>query len=82
MPKFRILPKVASFADAKGDQYKPGDVVELPRTYLGETWLEPVQEPKKAKAPVQKIEELPEISEEKTSAPLEKPKKSTRRKKS
>jgi len=80
VPKFRILPKVDSFADAKGNQYKPGDVVELPRTYLGETWLELVEEPKKVKAPVPKIEELPEISEEKAAAPLEKPKKSTRKK--
>ncbi len=40
--KFRILPKTKSFSDAHGNIFYPGDVVDLPVSYLGETWLEPV----------------------------------------
>jgi hypothetical protein len=42
MMKFRILPKVKSFSDAHGNEYYPGDVVDLPVSYLGESWLEPI----------------------------------------
>jgi len=42
------LPKVAVFSLNNLD-YFPGDVVELPESYLGESWLEPVTEPKKPK---------------------------------
>ncbi len=40
--KFKILPKVHSFSDAQGVAHKPGEVVDLPATYEGETWLERV----------------------------------------
>ena len=41
MVKFRILPKVDGLR--KGNvQYKPGDVVDLPASYDGESWLERV----------------------------------------
>ena len=42
--KFKILPKVHSFSDAHGNKYYPGDIVDLPPSYLGETWLEPVDQ--------------------------------------
>ena len=42
------MPKVAVFSLNNLD-YFPGDVVELPESYLGESWLEPVTEPKKPK---------------------------------
>jgi len=41
--KFKILSKVKSFSDAHGHEYFPGDVVDLPPSYLGETWLEPLE---------------------------------------
>jgi hypothetical protein len=41
MVKFKILPKVDGLR--KGNvQYKPGDVVDLPASYDGESWLERV----------------------------------------
>jgi hypothetical protein len=42
--KFRILPRVSGVR-LKGVRYAPGDVVDLPESYLGETYLEPVPEP-------------------------------------
>lgn len=72
MPKFRILPKVQSFADAKGNQYKPGDIVELPARYASFNWLEPLKKPKKPKAPPAKVEPASEVK----PVPLGKPKKS------
>ena len=43
--RFRILPKIHDFSDAKGNVYHPGDTVELPEEqYLGLPWLEPVEE--------------------------------------
>ena len=68
--KFKILPKVRSFTDAKGVVHLPGEVLDLPETYKGETWLEPVEKPKKVEAPPAKTEPA---AEEKLS-PLEKPK--------
>jgi len=44
MPKFRIR-KVSVFG-YQGKDYKPGDIVELPETYAGRDFLEPVDEPK------------------------------------
>jgi len=67
--KFKILPKVASFTDAEGVEHKPGEIVELPLSYLGETWLEPVEKPKKAEVPAAKVEPAP--AEEKSASPLE-----------
>lgn len=43
--RFRILPKIHDFSDAKGNVYHPGDTVELPEEqYLGLPWLEPVED--------------------------------------
>jgi hypothetical protein len=42
--KFKILPKVSGFTDAVGIQHLPGEVVELPESYRGETWLKPVED--------------------------------------
>lgn len=41
--KFKILPKVASFTDAQGREHYPGDIVDLPKSYKGESWLETVK---------------------------------------
>jgi len=68
--KFRILPKVNRFTDAKGVRHKPGDIVDLPASYLGESWLEPVEKSKKVKAPAPKLEKASE-----KPVPLGKPKK-------
>jgi hypothetical protein len=67
--KFRILPKVKSFNDAHGNEYYPGDVVDLPVSYLGETWLEPVD-----KVDVKKPESRIEPVAEKVVVPFETPK--------
>ena len=40
--KFKILPKVDGFR-LKGVMYKPGDVVDLPESYAGESWLQRVE---------------------------------------
>ena len=68
--KFRILPKTKSFSDAHGNTYYPGDVVDLPISYLGESWLEPVD-----KVDVKKPESKTEpIAEKEAVAPFEIPK--------
>jgi len=68
--KFKILPKTKSFSDAHGNTYYPGDVVDLPVSYLGETWLEPVD-----KVDVKKPESKTEpIAEKEAVVPLEIPK--------
>jgi len=48
--RFKILPSVSSLR-ANGVRYKPGDLVDLPDTYLGERWLEPVRDPPKHAEP-------------------------------
>ena len=50
--KFRILPKVSGVR-LKGVRYAPGDVIDLPESYLGETYLEPVPEPSLTPIPVE-----------------------------
>jgi hypothetical protein len=68
--KFRILPKVKSFNDAQGNEYYPGDIVDLPISYLGESWLEPVD-----KVDIKKPESKTEpVAEKEAVAPLETPK--------
>ena len=52
--KFKVLPKVAVFSLNNLD-YLPGDVVELPETYLGESWLEPVKDVRKPKPKVEPV---------------------------
>jgi hypothetical protein len=68
--KYRILPKVKSFSDANGNTYYPGDIVDLPVSYLGETWLEPVDKID-VKSPVATAEPL---KKEVESVPFETPK--------
>ena len=53
MVKFRILPKVDGFRDAKGVLHRPGDIVNLPPSYDGETWLERVKPAKQPKPMLQ-----------------------------
>jgi hypothetical protein len=67
--KFKILPKVKSFNDAHGNEYYPGDIVDLPVSYLGVSWLEPVDKID-VKKPESKIE--PVVKE--AVVPLEVPK--------
>lgn len=55
--KFKILPKVNGFTDAAGVQHLPGEIVELPESYRGETWLKIVEESKKDSTPSAEIEE-------------------------
>jgi hypothetical protein len=54
--KFRILPKVHGFRDAQGVHHLPGEVVDLPASYKGETWLQPVKAEPKAVVPPAKVE--------------------------
>jgi predicted transcriptional regulator len=62
--KFKILPKVHSFSDKDGIKHLPGDIVELPETYLGDNWLEPVE-----KAVDKKPETKTEPTSKKDAAP-------------
>jgi hypothetical protein len=56
--KFKILPKVHGFTDAKGITHAPGEVVELPPSYEGESWLERVEPEKPVPTMVEvKVEE-------------------------
>ena len=70
--KFRILPKVHGFTDAKGMHHLPGEVVDLPSSYEGESWLERVDKPSKVEVPPAKVEPIAEV---KTEVPFEKPRK-------
>jgi len=74
--KFKILPKVHGFTDAKGVHHLPGEIVDLPVSYKGETWLEPVEPESKPVIPPAKLE-APESA---AAAPLEAPKKSKKAK--
>jgi len=52
MPKFRVR-KVSIFG-YEGKDYLPGDIVELPESYVGRDFLEPVEEPKEPEKLVEK----------------------------
>jgi hypothetical protein len=68
--KFKILPKVKSFSDAHGNEYYPGDIVDLPVSYLGESWLEPID-----KVDVKKLEsKIEPVAEKEVVVPFETPK--------
>ena len=69
--KFKILPKVEGFSFAKNHvRYFVGDIVDLPPSFLGETWLEPVD-----KVEVKKPESKTEpVAEKEAVVPLETPK--------
>jgi len=74
--KFRILPKTKSFSDAHGNTYYPGDVVDLPVSYLGETWLEPVDkvDVKKPESKTEPVVEKVDKVEKEVVVPLVTPK--------
>ena len=55
--KFRILPKVDGFR-LKGVLHKPGDVVDLPESYEGESWLERVDAPVVYEVPLARLEKI------------------------
>jgi len=69
--KFKILPKVHSFTDGAGVTHYPGEIVDLPPSYKGETWLNEVEKKSEEKVPEMKIEPatepVPEASEPKKS---------------
>jgi hypothetical protein len=68
---------VQGFTDAAGVTHLPGDVVDLPASYKGEKWLEPVEKEPKPVALPSKVEPAPETKPE---VPLEVPKKSKKTK--
>jgi hypothetical protein len=52
-------------------KHYPGDIVDLPVSYLGLAWLEPLEEPKKVDVPPAKVEPVaPAPVEEKVASPL------------
>jgi hypothetical protein len=62
--KFRLKKgkgSVHHFTDEKGDKHYPGDIVDLPRSYEGVAWLEPIEEKAKVIASPAKVERAPEI---------------------
>lgn len=75
---------VESFMGPDGVRHFPGDVVELPASYLGLKWLEPVEKEKKVVAAPSKVE--PAAPAETSAAapepvaPLEKTKKKQKQK--
>ena len=88
--KFKILSKVSGIR-FKGIHYAPGDVIDLPESYLGETYLEPLPEPIHASIPVEEKSNasdlgiLPpaepvETDETRDTTPCEKPKPRRRKK--
>jgi len=65
---------VSGFTDSAGVTHVPGDVVELPASYLGKKWLEPVEKAKKVVAAPSKVEpaEPVAVAEPAPDVPLEK----------
>ena len=61
--KFKILPKVASFK-LKGVRYLPGDIVDLPASYEGNSFLQRLE-------PEVKPVALPSVGEAPVDVPLE-----------
>jgi len=54
----------------------PGEIVDLPEFYKGETWLEPVEKkPKKIEVPPATLEPAPVPAEVKATVPFEATKK-------
>jgi len=80
--KFRILLKVSGVR-LKGVRYAPGDVVDLPESYLGETYLEPVPEPSPTPIPVEEKHVASDMGmpQEKAAepTPIEKPRQRRRK---
>jgi len=52
MPKFRVR-KVSVFG-YEGKDYLPGDIVELPESYAGRDFLEPIEEPQEPEKTTEK----------------------------
>ncbi len=79
--KFKILPKVHSFSDAAGVKHLPGEVVDLPASYEGETWLKRVDPVPVVAAVPGKIEPIVPVEPvaEAVAVPLETPKKRVRK---
>ena len=79
--KFKILPKVDGFSFAKNHvRYFPGDIVDLPASYLGEPWLMPLEKPVEQK-PIAKLESAAGL-EQPVPLELKMQKKRSRKKKS
>ena len=81
--KFRILPKVSGVR-LKDVRYVPGDIIDLPESYMGETYLEIVLEPSITNIAVEG-ESVPsgtDASQEEATlpTPLEKPRRKRRKK--
>jgi hypothetical protein len=76
--KFKILPKVHGFTDAQGVTHQPGEIVDLPPSYEGESWLERVDKPSKVEVPPAQVEHVAKVEE--PPIPLEQPKKSRKTK--
>jgi len=49
---------VSEFVDSSGNRFKPGDILELPKSYSKEKWLEPVK-PEKPEAKLQNLDDSP-----------------------
>ncbi len=47
--------------DSNGVSHKPGEIVDLPESYKGETWLQPIKEEPKPVAKPSKVEAAPEV---------------------
>ena len=77
--KFKILPKVSGFTDAAGVQHLPGEIVDLPESYKGETWLKALEE--KVEAANSSLNVEPAISPEKLDDFCREKKKAKRRSK-
>jgi hypothetical protein len=63
---------VNRFAGPDGKHYFPGDIVDLPVSYLGVKWLEPLEKPGKVDVPPAKVEPVAPApaAEEKVASPL------------
>jgi hypothetical protein len=62
---------VSGFTDTQGITHYPGDIIDLPETYKGEAWLEPVEKEPELALPPAKVEApestAPPLSEKKSS---------------
>ena len=74
--KFKILPKVDGFRDAAGVHHLPGEVVDLPASYEGESWLMRVDPEVVVAAVPGKVEPVAPVE----AVPLEALKRKTRKK--
>jgi len=73
------LPKVDGFRDAAGVKHLPGEVVDLPASYDGETWLMRVDPEVVVAAVPGKVEPVEPVAPAET-VPLEALKRKTRKK--